>query len=67
VPGGGGAAPLIPELRRLRQTRESLEFKVTLVCRASSKTARATQRNPVLKNKQTNKQTTPKKIKRMCL
>jgi hypothetical protein len=37
------------------------EFKASLVYRVSSRTARATQRNTVLKNKQTNKQT---KIKR---
>jgi hypothetical protein len=33
------------------------EFKASLVYRVSSRTARATQRNPVSKNKQTNKQT----------
>jgi hypothetical protein len=33
------------------------EFEVSLVYRASSRTARATQRNPVLKNKNKNKQT----------
>jgi hypothetical protein len=31
------------------------EFKASLVYRVSSRTARATQRNPVSKNKQTNK------------
>jgi hypothetical protein len=33
------------------------EFEANLVYRVSSRTARATQRNPVSKNKQTNKQT----------
>jgi hypothetical protein len=33
------------------------EFKASLVYRVSSRTARATQRKPVWKNKQTNKQT----------
>jgi hypothetical protein len=38
--------------------RRISEFKASLVYRVSSRTARATQRNPVLKNKkQTNKQT----------
>jgi hypothetical protein len=38
--------------------RQISEFKASLVYRVSSRTARATQRNPVLKNKkQTNKQT----------
>jgi hypothetical protein len=38
--------------------RQISEFEASLVYRVSSKTARATQRNPVLKqtNKQTNKQ-----------
>jgi hypothetical protein len=31
------------------------EFEVSLVYKVSSRTARATQRNPVLKNKKTNK------------
>jgi hypothetical protein len=31
------------------------EFEASLVYRMSSRTARATQKNPVLKNKQTNK------------
>jgi hypothetical protein len=35
------------------------ELKDTLVYRVSSRTARATQRNLVLRNKQTNKQTNP--------
>ena len=33
------------------------EFVASLVCKLSSRIARATQRKPVLKNKQTNKQT----------
>jgi hypothetical protein len=33
------------------------EFEASLVYRVSSRTARDTQRNPVLKNKQTSKQT----------
>jgi hypothetical protein len=41
----------------------SLEFKASLVYRVSSRTARATQRNPVSKNKdkQTNKNKNKKK------
>ena len=34
-----------------------LEFEASLVYIVSSRTATATERNPVLKNKQTNKQT----------
>jgi hypothetical protein len=34
------------------------EFKASLIYRVSSRTARATQRNPVSKNKQKNKTTT---------
>jgi hypothetical protein len=41
---------LIPVLRRQRQV-ELWEFEASLVCRVSSRTARATQRNPVLKNR----------------
>jgi hypothetical protein len=37
------------------------EFEACLVYRVSSRAARATQRNPVLKNKQTNKTTTTTK------
>jgi hypothetical protein len=40
--------PLIPALRRQRQVDLS-EFKANLVYRASSKTAKATQRNPASK------------------
>jgi hypothetical protein len=35
--------------------RQISEFKASLVYKMSSRTARATQRNPVSKNKQTNK------------
>jgi hypothetical protein len=41
--------------------RRISEFEASLVYRVSSRIARATQRNPVLKNKQTNKQTSPPK------
>jgi hypothetical protein len=51
--------PLIPALGRQRQARIS-EFKASLVFTVSSRTARATQRNPVSKNK---KQTKKKKKK----
>jgi hypothetical protein len=48
--------PLIPALGRQRQAIS--EFEASLVYRVSSRTARATQRNPVSKsNKQTDKQT----------
>jgi hypothetical protein len=53
--------PLIPVLRGQRQAYLPIfKFKASLVYRASSRTARATQRNTVLKNqnqptKQTNK------------
>jgi hypothetical protein len=50
---------LIPVLRRQRQV-ELWEFEASLVCRVSSRTARATQRNPVSKNK---KQKTKQKQK----
>jgi hypothetical protein len=54
--------PLIPALRRQSsggRGRRISEFEASLVYRVSSRTARATQRNPVSKNKnkQTNKQT----------
>jgi hypothetical protein len=42
--------PLVPALRRQRQA-DGYMFKVSLVYRVSSRTARATQKNPVLKNK----------------
>ena len=37
--------------------RRISEFKASLVYKVSSRTARATQRNPVSKNQKTNKQT----------
>jgi hypothetical protein len=43
------------------RNRRISEFEASLVYKVSSRTARAIQRNPVSKNKQTNKQTnTPK-------
>jgi hypothetical protein len=45
---------LVPALLRQRQV-DLYEFEASLVYRVSSRTARATQRNPVSKNK--NKQT----------
>ena len=45
---------MIPAPRRQRQA-DFYDFKASLVYRVSSKTARATQRNPVLKRKQINK------------
>ena len=42
--------PLIPTIRRQRKA-DILEFQACLVSRVSSRTARATQRKPVLKNK----------------
>lgn len=44
--------PLILALKRQRQ----FEFEASLVYIVCSRTSRAIQRNPVLKNKQTNKQ-----------
>jgi hypothetical protein len=43
--------PLIPALGRQRQV-DPCEFKAGLVYRASSRTARATQRNPVSKSQE---------------
>jgi hypothetical protein len=43
--------------------RRISEFEASLVYRVSSRIARATQRNPVLENKQTNKQTKNKQNK----
>jgi hypothetical protein len=52
-----GHTPSIPALGRQRQV-DLCEFKVSLVYRASSQAARATQTNSVLKNqKQPSKQT----------
>jgi hypothetical protein len=47
--------PLIPALRG--RGRWISEFEASLVYKVSSRTARAIQKNPVSKNKQTNKQT----------
>jgi hypothetical protein len=44
--------------------RQISDFKASLVYRVSSRTARATQRNPVSKTKQTNKQNQKKKKER---
>ena len=52
---------MIPALRRQRQAY-LCEFKASLVYTACSRIARATQRNPVLKNKQTNKQKPESKV-----
>jgi hypothetical protein len=46
--------PLTPALGRQRQVA-LCEFKTSLVYRASSRTIRATQRKPVLKNHKTTK------------
>jgi hypothetical protein len=50
--------------------RQISEFEANLVYKMSSRTARATQRNPVSKNKKqkqkTNKQTKPKCFAYMC-
>ena len=47
--------PLIPVLRRQRQANLS-DLEASLVYRASSRTARATQRNPVSKKKKKKKE-----------
>ena len=49
--------PLIPALRRQRQV-DFCEFKVILVCRVSSITARAIQESPVLINNNKSQNTT---------
>jgi len=46
--------PLIPALRRQRQV-ELCEFEASLLYKASSRTARATQTDPVLKNQKSKK------------
>jgi hypothetical protein len=51
--------PLVPALGRQRQAIS--EFEASLVYKVSSRTARATQRNPVSKNQ--NKQTNKQKVK----
>ena len=53
--------PLIPAPRKQRQA-DLCELEAILVYRASSRTARATQRNPVLKN-ETKQNKTKKKPK----
>ena len=45
-PGGGGTHLLVPVLGRQRKV-DLCEFKTSLVYRVSSRTARATQTNPV--------------------
>jgi hypothetical protein len=63
----GVVAPLIPALWRQRQVNRWIsEFEASLVYKVSSRTAGATQRNPVskeTKNKQTKKKTQKKKKK----
>jgi hypothetical protein len=56
--------PLIPALRR--QSRQISEFEASLVYRVNSRTARATQRNPVSETKRSkqNKTKQNKKQKR---
>ena len=44
-----GSTPLLPALERQKQA-DLCEFKASLVYRESSRTARATQKSPVLKN-----------------
>jgi hypothetical protein len=46
--------PLVPELQRQRQV-DLCEFETCLVYRASSRIARATQKNPVTKKKKKKK------------
>ena len=53
--------PLFPALRRQRQV-DLFEFEASLVYRASSRTARTTQRHPVSKNKQKRKRKKERKI-----
>jgi hypothetical protein len=57
-PGSGGKSLLSQHLGG--RGRQISEFEARLVYRVSSRTARATQKNPVLKN-QTNKQTNKQK------
>jgi hypothetical protein len=52
LPGGGGASQHLGG-----RGRRISEFEASLVYKVSSRTARAIQRNPGSKNKQTNKQT----------
>jgi hypothetical protein len=46
--------------------RQISELKASLVYKVSSRTARATQRNPVLKNKQTKNPNNNNKKKKSC-
>jgi hypothetical protein len=55
--GDGGSQHLESRGRRISKLQASLVYRV------SSRTARATQRNPAWKNKQTNKQTPKRKEK----
>jgi hypothetical protein len=57
--------PLIPVLwrQRQRQGQAISEFEASLVYRVSSRTARATQRNPVSKNQKEKKKKERKKRK----
>ena len=48
--------PVIPALGRYRQA-DVCEFEVSLDYKVSSRIARATQRNPILKNKKEKKKT----------
>jgi len=54
--------PLIPALRRQRQA-DLCKFKASLVCRVSFRSARATQRNHISKNKNKNKKNQKKQNK----
>jgi hypothetical protein len=55
---------LIPALERQRQAgRQISEFEASLVYKVSSRTARAIQRNPVLKNQEKKKKKKKKKTK----
>jgi hypothetical protein len=49
------------------RSRQIAEFEASLVYKVSSRTARATQRNPVSKKKKTNKQTNKKKLNNLFL
>jgi hypothetical protein len=46
---------LINAIMKLRRGRQISEFEASLVYRVSSRTARTTQRNPVLKNQKNKK------------
>jgi hypothetical protein len=59
-----GGTPLIPTLGRQRQV-DLCELEASLVYRVSSRVARATHRNPVLKNKAQNKQTNNNKKRKV--